>query len=314
MADVRSLLRKERAWRRIDHPQALYSAAGNLECKVCRIPLKSDDKTWNLHLKSTQHAMRAERLRLSATSPTKTTDAVTTTREVSDGSKKRKAADMDDISRRKRRVDEREEVPINTSRPMMEPPGGFVDELIETNNANTQSEARVSRNREGTVEDGTDTQALTQIRTTTAVGDTVDEDEWAAFERDIATPPKLTSSAPTVLTAAATISAAPLTADDLAAQPGEQASRQGREQREAELDAEKEDATRALEEEFDEMESLEEKVRNMKEKREQLRMKTASGLANDGNAIAYNDVLSDAAVDKSDPESGDEDFDDWSFR
>ena len=113
----------------------------------------------------------------------------------------------------------------------------------------------------------------------------VDEDEWAAFERDVATPPP-DPSAPSSLTSAATISAAPMTAAELAAQSREQASLQGRERREAEMEGEKEDAARALEDEFDEMEGLEERVRRLREKREDLRLRRAKevveGLEDDG--------------------------------
>ncbi|KAI9818858.1 MAG: hypothetical protein M1827_007679 [Pycnora praestabilis] len=101
----------------------------------------------------------------------------------------------------------------------------------------------------------------------------VDEDEWAAFERDIATPPPGAYSGPTALNALATISAAPLSAAELAARSTAEASLQGRGRREAELEGEKEDAARQLEEEFDEMEGLEQRVRRLKEKREELRKK-----------------------------------------
>lgn len=40
------------------------------------------------------------------------------------------------------------------------------------------------------------------------------------------------------------------------------------------MEAEKEDAARALEDEFDEMEGLEERVRRLREKREELRLRT----------------------------------------
>ena len=272
MADVRSLLRNERAQRRINHPQAVYSATGTLECSVCHIPLKSDVEIWDKHLKSTQHAMRQERLRLSTSQRPKSTNlpdraGEASTREVSTGSKKRKADDGDDDSRKR-------------TRPVVGAPGSFLDETSEPNKPSSQP-----------VTGGHDKIVKGDVRASDAAASLaspepptdfpvqpaiapIDEDEWAAFERDVATPPP-DPSAPSAFTAAATISAAPMTAAELAAQSREQASMQGREKAEAEVEGEKEDAARALEEEFDEMDGLEERVRRLREKREELRLRRA---------------------------------------
>ena len=115
----------------------------------------------------------------------------------------------------------------------------------------------------------------------TADAAAVDEDEWAAFERDIATPPP----EPSALTAEATISAAPMSAAELAAQSREQANLQKKSPREVELEGEKEDAARQMEEELDEMAGFDERVKRLKEKREELRLTIAK---------------SDRAVDESD--------------
>lgn len=267
MADVRSLLRGERAQRRVQHPQAIYSATGTLECSVCRIPVKSDLEIWNKHLKSTQHAMRQERLRLSA-SQTPTTlperagaaNGEANSQEISVGSKKRKASDGNDDSRKK-------------PKPVVDLPGGYLDEIIEANNANTKpdtEEAKVFRGRVQLIPEKPMEETSNFLQ---ALGP-IDEDEYAAFERDVATlQPDL--PAPSALIAAASITAAPLTAAELAAQSREQANLQSREKREAEMEGEKEDAARALEEEFDEMEGLEERVKRLREKREQLRIRRA---------------------------------------
>ena len=100
---------------------------------------------------------------------------------------------------------------------------------------------------------------------------TVDEDEWAAFERDVATPPPETAGYNATVLAEATISAAPMTAAQLQAQSGEESSQQRRALKEAEIEGEQEDAARRLEEEFDEMEEYENRVKRLKEKRESLR-------------------------------------------
>ncbi|KAF6239935.1 hypothetical protein HO173_001543 [Letharia columbiana] len=316
MADVRSLLRNERAQRRIKHPQASYSATGTLECAVCHIPLKSDVEVWDKHLKSTQHAMRQERLRLSTSQrpnssnrPERAGEA--SSREVSAGSKKRKADDGDDDSRKR-------------TRPVVDVPGGFFDEAIEANNANTKpvieetnlplERDAVTKPLQGFVRANGAPPNLAPINpltnpTTQPSAAPIDENEWAAFERDVATPPP-DPSAPTALTAAATITAAPMTAAELAAQSREQASLQGRERREAEVEGEKEDAARALEDEFDEMEGLEERVRRLREKREELRLRRAK---------EANERLEDGAKDEEgkraggveeDEESEDEEDDD----
>ena len=256
MADVRSLLRNERAQRRINHPQAHYSATGTLECTVCHIPIKSEAEVWNKHIKTPQHAMRAERLRISTSKPPERP----TTWEVSNGSKKRKASEGEGDSRKR-------------TKPILDSPGSFFDDINETSkDASTED-----------VQATSDAPIKTTPPTTTLPSHTVsappvpsqiDEDEWAAFERDVATPPPDTGL-PSALTAEATITAAPITAAELAAQSKEAANIQSKERREAEIEGEKEDAARALEEEFDEMEGLEERVRRLREMREELRRKQA---------------------------------------
>lgn len=129
----------------------------------------------------------------------------------------------------------------------------------------------------------------------------IDEDEWAAFERDIASPPPTT----TVLASEATISAAPLSAAEIAAQARENASLQSKDIMEAVIEGEKEDATRRLEEEFEEMVGLEERVRLLREKREALR-KEKRGAEDAGMSEKGND-----ADDDHDDSGSDEEEDDW---
>ena len=270
MADVRSLLRSERAQRRINHSYATYSATGSLECSVCHMALKSDQEVWNKHLKSTQHAMRAERLRLN----TSRKPEQATTHEVSNGSKKRKASDGEDDSRKR-------------TKPVVDVPGGFFDEMIEANNISTGETVgyveEVLEPREAINDPTPTTTTLPSHPPPTPspaapAPNPIDEDEWAAFERDVATPPP-DPHRPSALTAEATIIAAPMTAAELAAQAREEANTQTKERREAEIEGEKEDAARALEEEFDEMEELEERVKRLREMREALRVKKAQEAA-----------------------------------
>lgn len=137
----------------------------------------------------------------------------------------------------------------------------------------------------------------------------VDEDEWAAFEREVVAPTR-TTNAPAVVSAQATIVAAPVTAQMLAIQQQSDRSLTAK-SREAELAGDREDAARFLEEEFDEMDQLEERVRRLKKMREELRQKRITGETTD------TPMPDDQRVEES--ESGseddeDEDWDDWRFK
>lgn len=94
----------------------------------------------------------------------------------------------------------------------------------------------------------------------------VNEDEWAAFEADIA-------AAEVPAADDAVISAPAMTAAELASQSLKESNAQRKERQEAEIEGDKEDAVRKLEDEFEEMEGLEQRVRRMREKREALRAK-----------------------------------------
>lgn len=292
MADVRSLLRSERATRHIDHPLALYSATGTLECSVCHIPLKSDVALWEKHLASSQHAMRAERHRIqtkqSASSQPKPSTAG---RETSNGSKKRKASDVD-----------QEEDNRKKTRPAVQIPSGVKDEPSDSITGPLPSP---SANSSGAPQASSAVQPIPKIGPTT-----VDESEWAAFEASLARPPS--PEPPNALTAAANISAAPLSAAELAAQSRDKANTQTKDRREIEIEGEKEDATRALEEEFDEMEGLEDRVKRLREKREALRKAKET---REGPIAAKLDMkVKDVGDDKGnsdDDDDDDDDFDEW---
>jgi zinc finger protein 830 len=104
---------------------------------------------------------------------------------------------------------------------------------------------------------------------TAAAAAQVDEDEWAAFEADIAT--ATTAAAPTYAEDAV-ISAPAMSAAEVAAA---KASTEAQAVVELALEDEREEATRALEEEFEEMEELEARVKRLKERREKLRQQGA---------------------------------------
>ena len=247
--------------------------------------------------------MRAERLRISTTgSPSKPQAATSVTRESSNGTRKRKAPDEDEDSRKK-------------TKPVL----SFSDRL-EAN----ENEAKTSLPHKTVASAATPTQILTtpsQTPQQIPPDQSIDEEEWAAFERDIATPllPSFSHTAPSDLMAAATISAAPLLAADIAAQERQDERLEGKELRYAELEAEKEDAARALEEEFDEMEGLEERVRRLRDRREALRMARKEDGKKEEEAERMGDGVGATGEEGntdggSDGASEDERFDEWGFR
>ncbi|KXG48103.1 uncharacterized protein PGRI_019730 [Penicillium griseofulvum] len=136
----------------------------------------------------------------------------------------------------------------------------------------------------------------------------IDEEAWAAFEREVAAQDE-EPHAPAAVTAEATISAAPMTAAEIAAQQ-ERAKASSVRTRESELEGEREDAARLLEEEFDEMDQLEERVRRLKQKREELRKARAEDQTQD-------EPMDSGALEQDESESeddDDEDWDDWRFK
>lgn len=283
MADVRSLLRNERVSRRITHPNASYSATGKLSCSVCGLSLQSGQDSWNAHLKSTQHAMRAERLRLSQRPPAESPSEGTKPAQVSrsPNAKKRKAPDLDDDDSRKR--NKPVQTPHSTPRVSYQEPSHQQDLALPPPSPDPVKAAAPPA------------QANSQPA--------IDEAEWAAFERDVATPPP-----PGPFSNQSIISAAPISASELAEQEEQKAKEEGKAKPDTDMEHEKEDAARALEQEFDEMEELETRVKRLREKREELRRKTLEEM--DSVGIEERRTAQDAQGESSDE---DEDIDDWGF-
>ncbi|RDL36944.1 Uncharacterized protein BP5553_04377 [Venustampulla echinocandica] len=250
MADVRSLLKSERAARRIQHKYASYSTTGTLLCVVCHLQLKSES-LWDGHLRSAGHIMRLEKLQLQASEqeqeqegeqrPEEQAERV---RPSDDNKKKRKASSNEEDTIRKR------------GRPANGLPGNFFDP------ATVPSESRVVRPMN---EIQIPSRPATPLKASPGSGQpTVDEDEWAAFEADIA-------AAELPAAVDAVISAPAMSTADLVAQSTEESSKQRKAREEAEVEGDKEDAERKLEDEFDRMEGLEARVRRLRERREALR-------------------------------------------
>ncbi|WEW58262.1 hypothetical protein PRK78_003730 [Emydomyces testavorans] len=148
----------------------------------------------------------------------------------------------------------------------------------------------------------------------------IDEDEWVAFERDVVAPTKVQIPAAAALAAGATISAAPVSAAELAEREEEERKARTR-GREAELQGEQEEATRTLEDELDEMEQLDERVRRLKEKREEILRRRQESLMQDntvgqggqGGQTGEETRTSENTHEKEneDEEEVDEDDDEW---
>ncbi|KAL8826070.1 MAG: hypothetical protein Q9191_004026 [Dirinaria sp. TL-2023a] len=310
MADVRSMLRSERQARRLTHPHLAYSTTGTIVCLVCHIQLKSVN-LWNKHLGSDQHAMRLQRIRDNALgrppgAPPPPEDPDDQHSEPANGSKKRKADDLDEDTRKKSKPtssvaqqyfedEEAYNAQFHLSESDEDSVDGDAQDTVIPEPAPTESQQPVPE------------PAPTVDPPKATEGDGVDEDEWAAFERDVATPPP----EPSALTAEATISAAPISAAELAAQSREEANVPRKSLREAELEAEKEDAARQMEEEFDQMAELEERVKRLREKREQLRAANAEGEPAADKEIASSDRGSEEVAEKDDVDDSSDEFDEW---
>lgn len=125
----------------------------------------------------------------------------------------------------------------------------------------------------------------------------VDEDEWAAFENDIAT-----AEAQSKADNDAVISAPAVSAADLAKKSAEEEYATKKDRQEAEIQGEKEDAARKMEDELETMEGFEARVKRLREKREALRR-------NEGTKVeAVVPVTVEIPEEEDDDE--DEDYDD----
>ncbi|KAK4549530.1 hypothetical protein LTR36_006527 [Oleoguttula mirabilis] len=290
MADVRSMLRAERASRRITHPNASYTSDGKLLCNLCEVLVKSD-AAWQGHLHSTGHTLRLNRAQEAASA-----------RGTDTSGKKRKASSLESPSAEERKRAKPTETPHDDDVP--------ADVVAEEDRIDTPATPiRTSTTGEQVIVTASGTEADLP-----PAADSVDDAELAAFERELAEM-EASAQAATALTAGATISAAPMTAEELAAQAREeQSSQRGR--RDAEIEAEREDATRSLEDEFEEMEGLEERVRKLRQRREALRKGSMEGGDPAGDAAALRPepaVNGHDAAQQDDDEDEDDEYDEWGF-
>ena len=331
MADVRSLLRSERTARRINHAQAVYTASGTLTCTVCRSSIKTES-LWEGHLRSSAHISRARQQ--AAIAP-----------KTAPESRKRKASPQDAESDQTKRP--------KAGQPVSGLPQDFFDAAATVDDPTSSDDAEAparptstemashpKRSTQTTVptsstiipSDFFDTAPMELTTTVTRhlaadaiAAETVDEDEYAAFEREVAAAEAATEAS----AANATITAAPITAAELAARAVAEANTQKKEQADLDLMNEQEDSVRRVEEEIDEMEELEERVRRLRDRREEIRQTAISKGGGSAETIAREEASPpdrdlrkgniDEGVDMDDDDDDDDDdedadLEDWSFR
>ncbi|KAK3681939.1 hypothetical protein LTR37_020735 [Vermiconidia calcicola] len=289
MADPRTLLRASRAARRITHPHASYTSDGKLLCNLCETTVKGEGQ-WQAHLHSTGHTLRSQRAQEAKAARETSNGGV--------GSKKRKAESLDSPAAAG------EGKRVRSTDLAVDDQGDGEDEAATPSKVNGKDVADVQEEA-----------ATTNTAPPAAPPPTTkDDEEFAAFEREIAALEQ--QPTPSVFNSTATISAAPLTAEQLAAQAREEASAQ-RGKRDVELEEEREDAARAMEDEFEEMEGLEERVRRLRERREALRKASEGeaervGADTGGEAEGIGEA-SDLGEGESIEDEDEDEEDEWRF-
>jgi hypothetical protein len=269
MADVRAMLRASRdARKKITHPHASYTSSGKLVCNLCETTIKHES-AWQSHLHTTQHNLRQTRAQDAANSRPQDT-----------GKRKRSASGSASPPPELRKK-------IRAASVTSEGDG-----RIDTAN---ELERSTNEPREAAI-DGTSHEPpeLHQNHSTNGKPQSRELDD---FERELA---ELEASVPiqSVVYEDATISSAPLSAAELAAQAREEHSAQ-RGKRDLEIADEKEDAAQLLADEFEEMEGLELRAQKLRARREALRTADADGNrdrpgdaepATDGTVVASSSI------------------------
>ncbi|KAK5103783.1 hypothetical protein LTS08_003203 [Lithohypha guttulata] len=280
MTDVRALLAAERQSRRISHPHLTYTKNGALLCNVCNLNVKSE-QLWPGHLKSLNHRKAAQKQPEQPVARTA----------------KRKIDSVEDD----------EEVPCNYEVDSRKRPKASAQEVVPQHDVPITEETTVD---EATVQDA----EAPEPRHVPPVEDPepqpplvppIDEDEWAAFEKEVA---PLTQPS---YAAGATIEAAPVSAADLA----DRQKQNSVEQREDEAEVEKEEESNRMFEEFEVMEEMEDRVNRLRARREALRSNhttTEHSIAPDEERHTNHDEVSAEPTQEVEAElSDDDEEDDW---
>ncbi|KAH7206523.1 hypothetical protein ACKRZS_000350 [Fusarium odoratissimum] len=342
MSDVRSLLRQQRAARRIEHPYAAYSDAGKLLCTLCHEHIKTES-LWDSHVRGEAHKTRLIKAQTASPANARTSQQQTSQKrkhddneeaiddkdgdvEMDDGRRKRNKTDGVDGDGDKDNKDQTLTPPRLTRRTSTTPSQGVEIQIPsrpatpahrdgssastpggQLNNLTSQSATASLPSRQAS--------SLTtdeRLTSAAAAAAAVDEAEWAAFEADIA-------ATTATYDEDATISAPAMTAEEVAAADAQKEEEAGKRRAQADVDLEdeKEEATRALEEEFEEMEELEARVKRLKDKREALRKRGESFSQENGTEKPTSlgkENLDTPAIeekDEDDDEEDDEEDDDW---
>ncbi|EGR44638.1 uncharacterized protein TRIREDRAFT_5847 [Trichoderma reesei QM6a] len=356
MADVRALLRQQRAARRITHPYAAYSDTGKLLCTLCRDQIRAESH-WDAHLASDKHRKRLSTI--SAPPPPDVNggddddDDYCVTDEVNEQAG---MEDLNDIEGRhqradtpssthKRKLDHAAAASKDEHRPQ-EATGTLAGrpspDALAVNNARRLATLWQFGSGDGGGKVYDEAGNLSSLPPGQQPGNSgpqqpqthppqppaastsqnqqqIDEDEWAAFEADIAA-----ETAP--YDADAVISRPAMTAEEAAAAKeaaaaaaaAEQEALENPESRKTKADAdiedEREEATRALEEEFEEMQELEARVQRLKEKREALMRKRGETNALTTPAMNGAEAENSDEDDEDDDEEEEDDWDGFRFR
>ncbi|KAK1980640.1 hypothetical protein LZ30DRAFT_119955 [Colletotrichum cereale] len=312
MADVRSLLRQQRAARRIEHPHAAYSDAGKLLCTLCHEAIKSES-LWDGHVRGSGHAtnLKAAQQASANTNGLAPADSAPSNKRKHDSDEDMEEEDTADAVRKKRSKtnmstparlslgdSDRDPKDVTLTPPSLNrrtsttPVQGVEIQIPSRPHTPAYKDGASSNStpvvqpvgpsplipQEATLGSATVTaphaQEIGAASKAGFSGGQVDEDEWAAFEADIAA-----ATAP--YSEDAVIAAPAMTAEETAAAAKTEEEEQEKRRLASEKDLmdEKEEATRALETEFEDMEELEARVRRLKEKREALRRQSDAGTA-----------------------------------
>jgi zinc finger protein 830 len=282
MADARALLAAERKARRISHPFLQYTKSGQPLCKVCQLNIKSE-ALWEGHLKSVNHRKNV---------------------------KAAEAASARSLKRKLEDVQEEDEEVEDLGPREMKKPKSRVPSLMEEGKA-VHGEAeekdlqQASNERDAVPEEKTAEEPEPEPESKPGSNKppepvaAVDEDEWAAFEQEMGALAQVDYSE-------ATISAAPVSAAQLAKQKDEDRQKQ----QENDADAEKEEEERRADEEVEIMEDLGERVRKLREKREALRVAPAADAAPAPDE-SENEVPEPDKKEDPEEDDDDDDVDDW---
>lgn len=344
MADVRALLRQQRAARRIDHPAAAYSDAGKLLCTVCHEHIKTES-LWDGHLRTASH-----RQRLQPPSPSTTTanPPAELTNGTSGGPHKRKLDDPDvdmttdspdspdspngDAVRRKRSrpdmVDTTTAADATTPKPKpltppltrrqsSSTPTLGVELQIPSRPATPVATSSSFRADATSTPKPAVTPKPQHPPPTSAPEDNNNTDDvWAAFEADLvhakpaAPPPAVAGFADEI----AVISAPAMSAAEIAAKSHDEEHEKRRALADVQRDDEREDATRALEAEFEVMEELEARARRLRERREALRVQRGGDVAErkaGGEGAGKENSSNRMRVVEEEEDEDDDEEDDW---